>query len=126
MKIAAYDEDGIWGVGDTAEKAIEEATGTLIDMDAADDIPNLKTAPISDELLEKISNADDPKMAAPIAEFPFILNADGVLVEDEPEEAEGEEEEDDDDDGEDDDDASTSVTPAATSDQAEIREPDQG
>jgi len=78
LKIAAYDKDGILGIGDTPEQALAEAEGFLTDH--ADNphtaISELKTAPVSDALLDEILRVGFP---FDIAYMPIILGPDGIL-----------------------------------------------
>lgn len=57
-KIAAYDRDGIWGLGDTEEQARAEAEGSIRDMLPEsmheEEIGKLQTAPVSEALLAQI------------------------------------------------------------------------
>jgi hypothetical protein len=103
MKIAAYDDDGIWGVGDTQEQADAEADGFLreaashtindvltLDEEAYKSMKEeIKFAPVSDDYLER-ALADDPdtaegatRITINYSDYPFMLNEDGVLVFDE-------------------------------------------
>lgn len=81
-KFAAYDDDGIWGVGDTQEQARAEAEGYLKDVLAGTDeeetaCNNLKTAPMSDDLLRAVLELDG---CAPITDVMFSVDDDGTLV----------------------------------------------
>jgi hypothetical protein len=84
--IAAYDDDGIWGIGPTREQAEAEAVGFLntarIDnLDAA--IANLKFAPISDDFLDDATGGDDTgEVTIARVDHPFKLDDEGVIVSD--------------------------------------------
>lgn len=85
-KFAAYDDDGIWGVGDTAEQARGEAEGYLKDVLAGTSeidtaLDDLKTAPMSDELLRVVLELDG---CAPITDVQFSRSDDGILTLDAP------------------------------------------
>lgn len=114
MKIAAYDDDGIWGVGDNEEQARAEAEGFMRgcfvdDPDEAQaQIDALQIAPISDDLLAKATEVDrGGKITIDQIDFPHHL-VDGVLVfdaeRDEVIKADGGHDDDDDDDDDDGDD----------------------
>ena len=85
-KIAAYDDDGIWGVGNTQEQAKAEAEGFLRDSFEEDEgedgylaaIAALKFAPIADEFLAMITGYNVIGIWASTEDFPYKL-ADGVL-----------------------------------------------
>lgn len=54
--IAAYDDQAIWGVGTSAEAAIEDAA-QWVDQKSADDLrATLKTAPMSDRLAAHVAH----------------------------------------------------------------------
>lgn len=54
--IAAYDDQAIWGVGASAEAAIEDAA-QWVDQKSADDLrATLKTAPMSDRLAAHVAH----------------------------------------------------------------------
>ena len=75
MKVAAYNEEGIWGVGATAEEAMSLGQKTLRDSEATDaEIASLHTAPINDDLVAAIT-----VMEGGGADVSFDLE-DGVLV----------------------------------------------
>lgn len=78
-KIAAYDADGIYGVGDTEEQARAEAAGYLREMfaDPNDEaaertIAGLRCAPIDAELLAEVHRCGSG--------YEVFALADGVLV----------------------------------------------
>ena len=112
--IAAYDDDGIWGIGDTEEQAKAKAETTIRDdYEEADElVAGLKIAPVNEEFLTHIRG--DGKDEGP----PYVCElVDGVLVA----KADGDEEEDDDDDdNDDDDDGGEEAEPPAP-----VREPPQ-
>lgn len=103
-KIAAYDDEGIWGVGDTEEQARAEAEGFIKDNVPAEsqqaEIDKLTFAPISDDLIALL--VDDEGNASPTSkdDAPFVLDPDGTLIPDPENAGEEVEEDDDDDDGE--------------------------
>jgi len=79
LKIAAYDADGIWGVGDNADQALAEAAGEIRDHFADPDdaaaertIAGLKTAPVDDVLVADLHLYG--------AGFEYFAIVDGVLV----------------------------------------------
>lgn len=90
MRLAAYDNEGIWGVGDTIEQARAEAEGFIIecfpdDPDGAKAaIEELKEAPISEDLLRRIitfNEADGPsKLFCNYTDLPYTIAATGELV----------------------------------------------
>ena len=112
MKIAAYDDDGIWGIGDNEEQAKAEAERTIRDdYEEADElIAGVKIAPISDEFLAYIIGAGKDEGSPYVCEL-----VDGVLIA----KADGDEEEEEEDDGDDDDNGGEEAEPI-------VREPPQG
>jgi hypothetical protein len=86
-KIAAYDDDGIWGVGDTEEQARAEAEGFVRECYTGDKEKGeeacraLKTAPVSDDLLARATAGGE--LHINYTDYPFLLNDEGVLVFDE-------------------------------------------
>jgi hypothetical protein len=58
-KYAIYDDDGIWGVGNTEEQARAEAKGFFADGSSEEDarvlVQVMKCAPMSEELASEIS-----------------------------------------------------------------------
>ena len=75
MKVAAYNEEGIWGIGATAEEAMSLGQKTLRESEATDaEIASLHTAPINDDLVAAIA-----VMESGGADASFDLE-DGVLV----------------------------------------------
>jgi hypothetical protein len=135
VKYAAYDDDGIWGVGDTEEQAKFEGEGFLkctctdaatkeVDEEAFKRMAEeLKIAKLSDDLFERIiaENAGTNDLTVHKSDVPFLLHDEsGELVFDEdyvPEEEEGEEEDDEDDaDGEDDGDEASEDAPDGAQD----------
>lgn len=98
VKIAAYDDDAIWGLGDNEDaaeaeaQARSEAEGFMRDSlpeDAIEEaVAGLKTAPVADDLFDLTKAAeggdDDP---------PAFKLDDGTLVIDEDIDAEGDGEE---------------------------------
>lgn len=115
MKQAAYDTDGIWGIADTEEEALQKAKDTLAedlsDDDLSEAIDGLLTAPISDELLELLKDESGEPQSTVKEDAPFIRDDDGVLIPD-PNNA-GDEGDDDDVVKEDAPDPTTSAAPAA-------------
>ncbi len=88
--IAAYDDEGIWGVGDTAEKAREEALGFINEYipesQRETEIAKLKFAQMSEELVEALDELveDYDGVAINIDDLAFTLDpATGELVPDE-------------------------------------------
>ncbi len=75
MKIAAYNEDGIWGVGASADEALSLGRKTLQESEATDaEIASLQTAEITDDLVAAIA-----VMESGGADVGFDLE-DGILV----------------------------------------------
>ena len=77
MKIAAFEDATIWGIGDSESEAKTEAEGHIRDQ-LPDDlievvIENLRTAPISDELLAEFVDTAT-------GDTPFKLDGSGILV----------------------------------------------
>lgn len=90
LKIAAYDQDGILGIGDNADQALAEAEGFLRDhADNPDEcLEKVKTAPVSDALLDEILRVGFPFDTFHV---PVILGPDGILwLDDGPSSAEDE------------------------------------
>jgi hypothetical protein len=58
MKFAAYTEETIWAVGDTEDEARSEGEATMEEMGASAELPNLKVAPIDEDLVESLANAE--------------------------------------------------------------------
>ena len=108
-KIAAYDDDGIWGIGDTEEQAKAKAESTIRDgyQEADELVAALKIAPINAEFLSHITGHGKDEGLPYVCEL-----VDGVLVA----KADGDEEEDEDDD----DNGGEEAEPPAT-----VREPPQ-
>ncbi len=78
-KIAAYDADGIWGVGDTEDQARAEADGFIRGLfdDPNDEVAEstiraLRCSPISDEMVGEMHLYG--------AGFEFFALVDGMLV----------------------------------------------
>lgn len=109
-KIAAYDDTGIWGVGDNEEQAKAEAEGFIKESMPEDEqqaeIDGLKTAPISDDMLALLVDEDGNPSPCSIDDAPFIVDPDGTLIPD-PENAGEEVEDDDGDDGEEEEEATS-------------------
>lgn len=59
MKFAAYTEETIWAVADTEEEARAEGEESMRDNDAADKIAAIKVAPIDEDLVEALEEAED-------------------------------------------------------------------
>ena len=109
-RIAAYGDDGIWGIGDTEEQAKAKAEATIRDdyQEADELVAGLKIAPVNEEFLTHIRG--DGKDEGP----PYVCElVDGVLVA----KAAGDGEEDDDDDNDDDNGGEEAEPPAP------VREP---
>lgn len=58
MKFAAYTEDSIWAVEDTEAAAMEEAQATIKDVGEAVSFADLKIAPIDDNLVAALEEAE--------------------------------------------------------------------
>jgi len=58
MKFAAYTEETIWAVGDSEDEARSEGQATMEEMGASAELPNLKVAPIDEDLVESLANAE--------------------------------------------------------------------
>lgn len=84
-KIAAYDDDGIWGVGDDESTAKQKASDYLNDLLASDELADamddLKFAPMSADLYDKLV-ALDTNEAADKDDLPFVVSESGELVSD--------------------------------------------
>jgi hypothetical protein len=75
MKVAAYNEDGIWGVGASADEALRIGRTTLQESEATEaEIASLQTAQITDDLVAAIA-----VMESGGADVGFDLE-DGILV----------------------------------------------
>lgn len=59
MKFAAYTEETIWAVAETEEEARSEGEASMNDNDAADQIANMKIAPIDEDLVETLAQAEN-------------------------------------------------------------------
>jgi len=88
-KIACYDDDGIWGVGDIEEQARAEAEGFVRgcypdDEEAANKaVADLKVAQISDDLINRAAGEEGTlsgRVTINYTDIPFKLDEDGVLV----------------------------------------------
>jgi hypothetical protein len=111
-KVAAYDDDGIWGMGDTEEQAKAKAESTIRDdYEEADKlVAGLKIARIDQEFLAHITGAgkdEGPPYVCELVDGVLVAKADG----------DGEEDDDDDDDG--------NGGEEAEPDPATVREPPQ-
>ena len=58
MKFAAYTEETIWAVEDSEETARSEGEATMQEMGASAEVAALKVAPIDDELVEALAEAE--------------------------------------------------------------------
>lgn len=58
MKFAAYTDDTIWSVEDTEAEARTEAEATMTEMGSAGRIAELKVAPIDEDLVEALEEAE--------------------------------------------------------------------
>ena len=58
MKFAAYTEETIWAVEDTEEAARSEGEATMQDRGSTADAASLKVAPIDDDLVEALAQAE--------------------------------------------------------------------
>jgi hypothetical protein len=58
MKFAAYTEETIWAIADTEEEARSEGEATMEEMDESANVAELKVAPIDEELVEALANAE--------------------------------------------------------------------
>lgn len=68
---AAYDEEIIWGVGETPEAAVADCTQWVNPEDAEALQASVDTAPMSARLAARVEVAG--------GNVPFVLRADGVL-----------------------------------------------
>ena len=59
MKFAAYTEDSIWSVEDTEEEARSEGEATMLEIDASADVATLKVAPIDEDLVAALEEAEE-------------------------------------------------------------------
>ncbi|HVZ05291.1 hypothetical protein [Hyphomicrobium sp.] len=59
MKFAAYTEETIWAIADTEEEARSEGEATMQETDASGDISAIKVAPIDEELVEALAEAEN-------------------------------------------------------------------
>jgi hypothetical protein len=85
-KFASYTEETIWGIGDSEAEAREDGEAAMRENDVASaDIASLKIAPIDDELVEALEEADE------LGEDILFDLIDGVLCEVEPVDEDGEE-----------------------------------
>ena len=58
MKFAAYTEETIWAVEDSEETARSEGEATMQEMGASAEVAALKVAPIDDDLVEALAEAE--------------------------------------------------------------------
>lgn len=58
MKFAAYTEETIWAVEDSEEEARAEGEATMQEMGASADAASLKVAPIDEDLVEALAQAE--------------------------------------------------------------------
>jgi hypothetical protein len=58
MKFAAYTEETIWAVGDSEEEARSEGEATMQEMGASAEAASLKVAPIDEDLVEALAEAE--------------------------------------------------------------------
>jgi hypothetical protein len=58
MKFAAYTEETIWAVGETEEDARTEGEATMQEMGASAEMAKLKVAPIDEDLVESLADAE--------------------------------------------------------------------
>lgn len=58
MKFAAYTEETIWAVSDTEAEARTEGEESMRENDASGQLANLKVAPIDDDLVEALAEAE--------------------------------------------------------------------
>lgn len=75
-KIGAYSGNTILGIGDNEDQAIAEAEGFILDWDYALADGGVKTAPVSEALLDEIIRTGFPFDTGNI---PVILGPDGIL-----------------------------------------------
>ena len=59
MKFAAYTEETIWAIADSEEEARSEGEATMLENDAADQVPAMKVAPIDEDLVEALEEAEE-------------------------------------------------------------------
>lgn len=78
-KYASYTEETIWGIGETGDEAREDGREAMLENDVPEsEIALLKVAPIDEDLLEALEEADESG-----EEIMFDL-IDGLLCEVEP------------------------------------------
>lgn len=59
-KYASYTEETIWGIGETGDEAREDGQAAMRENDVPEsEMANLKVAPIDDDLLEALEEADE-------------------------------------------------------------------
>jgi hypothetical protein len=58
MKFAAYTEETIWAVEETEAAARSEGEASMRDNDASAKLAEMKIAPIDDDLVEALANAE--------------------------------------------------------------------
>ena len=58
MKFAAYTEETIWAIEETEEAARSEGEATIQELGSSTDASTLKVAPIDDDLVEALAQAE--------------------------------------------------------------------
>ena len=58
MKFAAYTEETIWAVEETEEEARSEGEAAMQELGSAAEVSALKVAPIDDDLVEALAQAE--------------------------------------------------------------------
>jgi hypothetical protein len=59
MKFAAYTEETIWAIADSEEEARSEGEATMRDNGAESQLPAMKIAPIDEDLVEALEEAEE-------------------------------------------------------------------
>jgi hypothetical protein len=59
MKFAAYTEETIWAIADSEEEARSEGEATMRDNDAEEQLAAMKVAPIDEDLVEALEEAEE-------------------------------------------------------------------
>jgi len=59
MKFAAYTEETIWAIADSEGEARSEGEATMQEMEASADVAALKVAPIDEDLVEALAEAEN-------------------------------------------------------------------
>lgn len=59
MKYAAYTEETIWAIGDSEAEARAEGESAMQENDVADQIGTLRIAPINEDLVDALEEAEE-------------------------------------------------------------------